>query len=238
MYHSRLLSLDTIKEQGLNIDPPPPDSFFFKAFNANIKAAKDTLSTTFIQGIKNGALCPDNFGAMTVLDAYYCYNGAKSLELALSHTDPKGEADLYTLLKQLYISYSEYNQAFLKVWHIEKSESVIPTATCKGYADYERKIANAYPPIYTLVVMLPCYYLWYWLSDQIYKSRVNNIYGYWIEGCHSANTAYSIGNFIESVKTFDEKIAMPIYQEAMNFEYKNFNEAGLPNELEAFFKGK
>lgn len=243
MFHNRLLPLQFIKEQGLSVDPPSEDSFFFRAFNANIKVAEQSLNTKFIQGIKNGNLSPDNYGALTVLDAYYCYNGATSFQIALQNTDEKAEPQLAALLKKLTESYEAYNKTFLDVWHLLNADCVVPTETCKNYAHHERIVANYYAPIYTLVAMLPCYYLWYWLSDQIYSFRENNLYGYWIEGCHSSSSAYTIGNFIDewmrAGKPFSEDAAMRFYADSMKYEFGNFDEAcKAAAAMEGFYHGK
>jgi thiaminase/transcriptional activator TenA len=242
LFRNRMISLEFIRENGLRTEPPPPDSFFFRAFNANLQTAQASLDTKFIQGIKNGNLSPNNYGALTVLDAYYCYNGATSFQIAQMNPELDKEPLLAKLLFQLYTNYNTYNQTFLNVWHILNADCVVPTTNCEAYAHHERVVANYDHPIYTLVVMLPCYYLWYWLSDQIWDYRENNLYGFWIEGCHSSSSAYAIGNFIDAWvkdgKVFDDSYAMNIYSKSMQYEYINFNDACKANRLEGFFHGK
>lgn len=241
LYRNRMISRKFIQEQGLRVEPPPTDSFFFRAFESNGQKAADSLNTNFIQGIKNGNLSPDYYGALTVLDAYYCYNGATSFQIAICNTDREKYPKLDAILTHLHENYKAYNQTFLNVWHLLNADCVVPTKTCKAYAEHERIVANYKNPVYTLVAILPCYYLWYWLSDQIYKYKGGNLYTYWIEGCHSAGSAYSIGNFIDEwQKTgneFDEGTALDIYSESMKYEYLNFKEACITNELEGFFNG-
>lgn len=238
-YRTHLLSSEFIGKNDFNANPPPADSFFFKAFNYNARVANATLNTKFIQGIKNGNLIPDNYGALTVLDTYYCYNGAKSFDIALKNVNPTTEAELHSLIKELGTSYTAYNKYFLDVWHIPNADSVIPNQVCIDYVKHERDTATTLHPIYTLVSMLPCYYLWYWISDQLYAYRRNNLYSYWIEGCHSANSAYVIGNFLhnwqQARKSFNEQKAMEIYTASMQYEYRNFYEACTINEAADFF---
>jgi thiaminase/transcriptional activator TenA len=105
---------------------------------------------------------------------------------------------------------------------------IVPTDSMKAYAEHERVTANYEESIYTLAAMLPCYYLWYWLSDQIYGSRANNLYAFWIDGNHYPETAYEVGNFIETYKTtrtFDDSLALKAFTDSINYELAVFTQA-------------
>jgi thiaminase/transcriptional activator TenA len=79
---SVILNERIIKENNLRTNPPPDDSFFFRAFERNRTIAENTLRTPFIQSIANDNLFPVAFGTMTAKDAQYCYNGATGFEIA------------------------------------------------------------------------------------------------------------------------------------------------------------
>jgi len=134
-------------------------------------------------------------------------------------------------MKKLSTSYTDYNKTFFDYWHIKTSESVNPTQNFIGYSEHEHHIACSEHPVYTLTAMLPCYYLWYWFSDQIINAGItqDNLYFNWVDGCHSVKSAYIIGNFIElwknAGKDFDETKATAIYTKSMDFELKVFSEA-------------
>lgn len=211
--------------------PPPKDSFFFRVFNANIEVANNVLNTPYLQTMLAGNLLPDNYGQLTVQDAYYCYRGADTYNTALCMVDKSADPELYTLMSELHQSYREYNEIFFNDWRIRTSESVNPSQNFVDYSEHEHHIACSKDPIYTLISMLPCYYLWYWFSDQMLQKGMNdaNLYKGWVEGCHSADSAYEIGSFIDSWqkdgKAFDESLATEIYTKSMNYELAVFTAA-------------
>lgn len=210
---------------------PPADSFFFRVFESNIEEAKGVLGSDYLQAMLKGELPPSNFGILTVLDAYYCYRAQMTLDSLLCVIDREKETELYALSKELYEGYVDYNKTFFYSWHIRTSESVNPTAAFEEYAEHEHHIMCSCPPIYTLVAMLPCYYLWYWFSDRMLTEGIedDNLYKPWVEDCHSADSAYVVGNFIDSWqkqgKAFDEALATSIYTKSMQCERKVFSQA-------------
>ncbi|MDR2166899.1 MAG: hypothetical protein LBE35_03485 [Clostridiales bacterium] len=241
---SRILTKSIIREHNLRIDPPPPDSFLFRAFQKNIDIANNTLNTPFFKGIADDNLPPVVYGALTVKDSHYCYNGAVSFEIARIRAESEHalETELIGLLSSLTDSYKEYNRYFLDVWHILKPDTVVPTETSKGYVFHERRVANYEHPIYTFAAMLPCYHLWSWLGQSLIDFIDNPMYGFWIEGNASpSGSAYAIGNFIEdwqkAGKEFDEDKAMEIFSTSMEFEFAMFNEAYQPEQLKKLLEG-
>lgn len=223
--------------RGISEEPPAADSFFFRVFYKNIAIANSVLYTEYLQAIKEGVLPPDNYGQLTVLDAFYCYRGADTYATALTTIDKNANNDLYLLMKELYTSYVDYNKTFFDYWHIRTAESVNPTQNFIDYSEHEHHVAYSEHAIYTLVAMLPCYYLWYWFSDRILETGIkeDNLYYEWVENCHSAGSAYQIGNFIElwkkQDKEFDEAKAMEIYATSMNYELKVFTDAYKTQQL-------
>lgn len=235
LIRNRILSREAIASMNLSVDPPPANSFFFRAFNKNMTLANSALHTNFIQGIANGNLHPVHFGALNVLDVYYCINAQNSIIFARNNTK---EQDLFDMLNHMNDGYTKYNNYFLDTWHFRNESCVAPTKAIQGYVTHESNVAHNLHSIYTLTALLPCYYLWYWLSDQIYNRRETNLYRFWIEGSHSANTAYAIGNFIDnwqkSGRAFDEELATNIYTASMQFENSMFTEATPPLEFLRF----
>lgn len=245
---SLVLTERIIRENNLRVDPPPADSFFYKAFEISKPFAVDTLNTPFIQGIANDDLFPVAFGTMIVKDAHYCYNGVTSFEIARIRAESMyaAEVDLIKLLTDLTDSYRKYNDTFRDPWHILMPDTIVPTKVSQGYVNHERRVANHEHPIYTLVAMLPCYYLWFWLGNSLKEHINNKMYGFWIEWNQSPRSAYAVGNFIEDwkneAKEFDEDLAFKIYKDSMEFEFKMFEEEYRPEQLkmrlEEIYHGK
>ncbi|MBR1693707.1 MAG: hypothetical protein IJ711_13190 [Lachnospiraceae bacterium] len=214
---------------------PPEDSFFFRVFEKNLDVANAVIDTKYLQAMKHGVLNPQDYGCLTVLDSYYCYRAADTLLSLLSEIDDKEYPDLKRLVEVQYEGYEEYNSTFFRDWHIRTADSVNPTDTMMAYAEHEHHVMCAYPPIYTLVAMLPCYYLWPWFSQKIEESSdyEPGVYKDWFEGNYSGedsyDSAYEIGNFIDAWqkdgKEFDESLAGEIFSKSMNYELAAFTEA-------------
>jgi len=248
MFRSQLVTPQIIKDNNLRVDPPAPESFFWRAWKKNERTAEDTLNTPFMLGIKNDDLFPIAYGTMTVKDAHYCYNGAGSFEVARINAESHhaDEKELVKLLTDLTASYVNYNDSFRDPWHILFPDTVVPTEVSQGYVNHERRVANHEHPIYTLVAMLPCYHLWSWMGNSLIDHIGNKMYGFWIEWNQSYRSAHTIGNFIDDWqkdgKVFNEDLAFGIYAKSMEFEYKMFEEEYRPEQLkkrlEEFYHGK
>lgn len=213
-----------LAQYGLSVDPPKPDSFFWRAWNDNLATADACLNSSYIRGIRDGNLDPNIYGASMNTDSFYCYSAVQSIDIARQRSTVSALTDL---LADRVRSYNSYNETFLKFWHIPNSASIVPTAAIQNYAAHEQQVAISQDPIYTLVAILPCYYLWNWLSAKLSGYVTNNLYGFWIEGNSSTKSAFTVGNFIEAWKgmpgtTFNEPAAMSIYKKSMNFELANF----------------
>lgn len=114
--------LDHISHQS-----PPDDSLFWKLWNKNSHIAEKALHTSYIQGIKNGTLSPETYGSYVVNDAYYCFKGADDYDMAAKRdNDPY----LKDYLNRKAESFKEYNQEFVKKWHIKDAASVVPIKVC------------------------------------------------------------------------------------------------------------
>ena len=136
--------------------------------------------------------------------------------------------DYRGFLKQKHDSYAKYNDTFSQTWHIKDASSVVPTKVCQEYSEFETSVASQNEPIYTLVAMLPCEYLWAWIADQLKSYTSGNIYASWITGNDYFDGAYAMGNFLSAYQknhSIDENLAMQIYQKAIEFEFQNFKTA-------------
>ncbi len=221
------LSPELIEKHQLSTAKPSKNSFFWKMWNANTAIAQKALNTKFVQGIKNGNLDPGKYGAFNVSDAYYCFHGAEDYKTAVKRAKHPALKDF---LRQKQQSYQKYNKSLKDSWRLKDGSSVVPTKVCKAYSNFERKVASTEDPIYCLIVMLPCEYLWYWLGDQLNPPKKDNLYASWITGNLYPEGGYAMGNFIELYREkypngINEKKAMRIYQKAITFEYQNFETA-------------
>ncbi|WP_428622132.1 hypothetical protein, partial [Sedimenticola sp.] len=202
-----------IKRHRLNTNPPSPDSLFWKMWNAGGSGiAKKALDTGFLQGIKDGNLDPIKFGAFNVSDIYYCFSGAKDYGKAAERTADPVLSD-YLLNKQG--SYNKYNKSACATWSLTGPQSVSPTPTAIKYSAFERSVAkgtakegDVEDPIFTLIAMLPCEFLWAWLAEQLAPPLHGNIYANWITSNAYPTGAYAMGNFLQdyiSKNPIDEK---------------------------------
>ncbi len=219
-----------IKKHNLNTESPSADSLFWKMWHAGgERIAQQALDTTFLQGIKHGNLNPTQYGAFNVSDFYYCFHGASDYGTAAHRTTNKILKD-YLLKKQQ--SYNKYNQSACTTWNLTGPQSVAPTPTALGYSKFEQSVANGSgfegtvkDPIFTLIVMLPCEYLWAWLASQLAPSEPGNIYASWITSNNYPDGAYAMGNFLQdylSKNSINEGLATAVYLTAMEYEYSNF----------------
>jgi len=213
-----------INKHQLSTDPPPKDSLFWRLWDSSKSFADKSMKTDFLQGLKAGNLDPIKFGAFNVSDAYYCFKGTDCYEMAEKRAD---NPILKAFINQKVEGYVEYNKRFNETWFIKDANSIMPPAICTEYSDYEEKISADEDPIYTLILMLPCEYLWVWMSENMMPVDSRNIYGNWIKENLISEIPYAMGNFLdlylkENPGIIDEDKAMEIYNKAMEYEYRYF----------------
>lgn len=121
MTSSRKLTVQYL--EGISDQPPPENSLFWKMWNNSSDFAEKSLNTDYIRGIQNGTLSPQNYGWSVVNDAYYCFRGADDYGKAAKRADDR---DLKDYLQKKEKSYREYNEDFVKKWHIKDASSVVP----------------------------------------------------------------------------------------------------------------
>ena len=216
------LSEHFISKHKLSTDSPPQDSLFWQMWNACTAIANQTLETPFIMGIKNGTLDPVIYGGFNVSDAYYCFHGAEDYLAAESRAT---DETLKAFLMKKYQSYHTYNETFPTIWHIKDANGIVPSEACKNYSAFETNVAANEDPIYCLITMLPCEYLWAWLGAQLSPATPGNLYAPWIKENNYPDGAYAMGNFLNTYQqshTVDENKATQLYTQAMKFEQQNF----------------
>lgn len=214
---------DLIAKYEIPTTRPPPDSLFWMMWDQVGSIACDTLTLPFLQGIRNGTLDPNKYGGYNVADAYYCFKGADAYKVAISHTE--WESPLRAFLGKKYISYKKYNDTFPDTWHVSSAAAVTPPRITKEYAAYEDSVARRLPPIYALIVMLPCEYLWAWLASEMAPAKPGNVYAGWIKDNMDPSGAYAMGNFLHTYmerNRVDRRLAIEVYRKATYYEYANF----------------
>ena len=225
---------DLIAEHQLSTAPPPPSSLFWQMWQNVQDIATKTLALPYLQGINAGALDPNTYGGY-----YYCFEGASAYQTALAKTKPG--TPLNGFLAKKLAGYQAYNATFPDTWHVGSAASVTPPKVTKDYATYEGNVASQLDPIYCLIVMIPCEYLWAWLASQMTAPAPSKVYGAWITENNDPSGAYAMGNFLDAYMaanpaTVDPGYATLIYAYAQFFEYANFAAAtGAPIQTAAQF---
>lgn len=222
------LTSDLIEKHNLSVEPPPPNSIFWTMWDACADIANASLNTRFIEGIRDGNLNPVLYGGYNVSDAYYCFNGASDY---LDASQRAGDQALKDFLTQKYNSYQNYNSTFPKVWHVQDGSSIVPFSVVVEYSEFEMNVAKNANPIYCLIAMLPCEYLWASLAQTLSPPASGNLYAEWITGNADASGAYTIGNYLDCFQAqypgaIDQAVAVDIYRQAMNYELQNFLAGG------------
>jgi thiaminase/transcriptional activator TenA len=219
-----VLTDEMIAKHNFCTDPPPPDSLFWGMWNSCTEIAQQVLQTPFIQRINSGTLDPVVYGGFNVNDAYYCFSGAPDYQAAAQRTS---DPTLKQFLLAKYNSYQKYNLTFPQIWHVQDATSLVPFEVCLQYSQYETEVAAKADPIYCLIVMLPCEYLWAWLGDQLSPPSPQNLYAPWVTANNDPSGAYAIGNFLGAYQqarpdVINQTKAIQIYTQAMAYELQNF----------------
>ena len=237
MKNKRQISIDDAftGQYALSAASPPKDSLFWELWNNCKSIGEEALKTDYIQGMKNGTLDPNIYTRYNISDAYYCYRGPEDYQAAIQRAE---DPILKAFLQKKHDSYVKYDASLPDAWRVKSVASIIPSPVCKEYADHESAVARGTykaladkgitDPVYTLIVMLPCEYLWGWLAEQMLPTTKGNLYNFWITDNNSTKGAFTIGNFLHEYNKhhpIDRDIANEIYQKSMNYEFLNFKTA-------------
>ena len=223
-----VLSDEVIANYNLSPLSPPTNSLFWQLWlSAGSSSAASALYSPFVQGIAKGTLDPVVYGGFNVNDAYYCFEGAPDYLAASKRAVDEG---LQQFLMQKYLSYETYNATFPQIWRVKDPTSIVPFPVCVEYAAFEATIAQKYDPIYCLIVMLPCEFLWAWLALELainYQQGPQNLYSSWVTDNTGFDGAFAMGMYLdfyqnEYPNAIDPRTAEGIYGQAMMYELKNF----------------
>lgn len=218
------LTPEMVSKHNLSTDPPPPGSLFWTMWNACSGIARQALETPFVQGIGAGTLDPVVYGGFNVNDAWYCFNGAKDFRTAAARAaDPA----LKAFLAAKHASYEKYNATFPQIWRVRDGAGIVPFDVCRAYSGFETGVARERDPIYSVVAILPCEYLWAWLGAQLAPPDPRNLYAPWVTGNNDPSGAYALGNFLDEYQrahpdAIDPDQAVQLYTTAMTYEQQNF----------------
>lgn len=178
-------------------NPPAKDSIAWKLWLNAADIAQEALQSDFIQGIKAGDLCPDQYGHYTIQDVAYCQQAIAEYQAAEDRA--ANEPVLAAFAEARRKSYASYAAAVLKSWHLTNIGSLSPGPAAQAYIDFEHQTAESLDPIYLIIAMLPCDQLWPWLANEIADgNRDGNVYDFWITENNGWHGAYRLDNFINS----------------------------------------
>lgn len=169
----------------------------------------NAYNTTFIQGIQDVNLRPNNYGAYTIQDAVYLLraseyfrilntraNHEKTNEAAKPPTEKDNDLiawyqDLSVFAHNRADSYFSYWQDMSKVWNIKNPDEIKLDAAVTAYLHLQRDVfkSKKLNLIHSLIVMIPCERLWPWLgrkADGVMKdvygdARTDTLYYFWIK---------------------------------------------------------
>lgn len=202
--------------------PRQPDSLAAHLWNASQDLAQAALESDYIQGIKQGTLNPNNFGQYSVQDVAYCHNGLEDWKAVATRAQ---QPDIKAFAEARVKSWAKYAQETYGAWHISDPAAVQLSVAAQTYSAFESEVAHHYDPLYTVVVMIPCDRLWYWLANQIKSgSSATNVYDFWINGnSASDNGAHQMENVVDThAAQLDEDTALHVYRTAMLGEVNFF----------------
>lgn len=204
-----------------NVDPPPADSFAWKLWLQAGDIANTAIETAYIGGIGNGSLDPNDYGHYTIQDVAYCSSAITDYESIITRAQQAGFNDIATFATARKDGYVTYAGQLEQAWHIGDATGVSPGPAAAQYIALEKLVADRFPPIYGIIVMLPCYQLWAWLANKLEPySPSGNLYQFWIEENLGWDSAYRIDNFLNTwdaahLGTIDPVLAAAVFNAAM-----------------------
>jgi len=213
----------------LRADPPAKDALFWVLWNDSLNTAVEVLQTDYFKGIANGTLDPNAYGSLMVQDGYYCFRGRDDYATVASATQDETLREFYN---EKVRSYDEYNATYHETWHLHEASSVIPGEAIKQYADFEAYVAGSLDSPYMCAAMLPCEYLWNWISHFLDGyTPADCIYRFWIDWNGSVpNGAYQMANMLELYRDqIDEQKALDIFRTSMRHELDVFSSSTILN---------
>lgn len=218
---------------------PPPDSLFWKLWRSNFGLASNALSTRFVEGVRTGDLSREVYTAWSQSDAFYCAQSALFYKLASDRAYGEHDEVLGRFLRKKYEWFKSYNDFFYNgSYETNGNESdvngnavdAVPSRVILEYVSFQHWVVLKFHPVYTLIVMLPCEWLWAWLTQKLStKVDASNEYIDWIRYNTDASSAFASANFIHNFMKSHDNIIVPsiadeLYRTAIIFEIDNFND--------------
>lgn len=218
---------------------PAPDSLFWKLWKSSFWVASQALSSRFVEGVRTGTLSKKDYTVWSQSDSYYCAQSASFYKLASDRAYGLNDYALGRFLQKKHEWYKAYNEVFYEgVDDSNRNESQVipspvmpvPSRVILEYVSFQHWVVLKFHPVYTLIVMLPCEWLWAWLTQMlITEVDSSNEFLPWIRYNTDATPAFASANFIDSFMMSHGDIIFPsvadeLYRTATAFEIDNFND--------------
>ena len=131
-----------------------------------VKIRDAAIATKFIQGMVLGALNPKQYGGFMVQDAAYCFAAVEAVDNAAREMQHQGMREFSSLYQEQSKLLKEYNEDFVKTWHLKNAESIVMGPAADKYVKYEDDVSRQRPK-FLAIAMLPCIMLWPWIANQL-----------------------------------------------------------------------
>ena len=202
------------------------ESFSQGLFNDKevVKIRDAAIATKFIQGMVLGTLNPKQYGGFMVQDAAYCFAAVEAVDNAAKEMQHQGMLEFSSLYQEQSKLLKEYNEDFVKTWHLKNAESIVMGRAADKYVKYEDDVSRQRPK-FLAIAMLPCIMLWPWIANQLISHvKENNPYYFWFE--ENKIEEGDLKTFVDSHFSPEEKEeALDIFRDGMINELNFFRDA-------------
>ena len=208
-------------------------SFSQALFNdeKSVEIRNAAIKTEFIKGMVEATLNANYYGGYMVQDAAYCFSAVKTFGMAAKNCEktlPKAFSSLYEEQSKLL---EEYNDDFVKTWHLKSADSIDMGTAAKTYVEYEGRVSRDSPK-FLAIAMLPCHMLWPWIANQLidFVGEWNPYFKGWFkdnktEPNHKGHLEKFVDSHFDRHNHKERKKALTIFREGMNCELNFFEEA-------------
>lgn len=209
---------------------PPTNSLFWTLWADNAQLANASLSTAFVTALRARSLPRPAYEAWQWSDAFYCAHSATLYALASGRAERAGDSALASFLAEKHRWYVSYNGVFDVNGSLAHGGVSEPSRVIAQYVAFETAVALHLHPVYTVIVMMPCEWLWAWLTRQLASEmRPSDMYWSWVEYNMDTAPAFASANFLDAYmnahrNVVDPDVAHALYSTAMAFEIDNFND--------------
>lgn len=221
----------TLKALVFHPPEPGPDAISSKLWAQCQDIAEQALQTTFVQGLGNGTLNPNQYGQYTVQDCAYCAAASQDYHDIETLAAQQNEPTLAAFAKAHYTSYDKYVETYLPSWHVGDASALVLNEAGKQYIAHERAAVKTLHPIYGILGQLPCERLWPWLAQQLRPgSPKHNVYQFWINENANYGHMYLFSNYMdqwfgEHPDQYNEDVALAVIRGSVIGELNMFRAA-------------